>query len=72
MNKPANPYKRGTLVWKVFEGGWEDLTRTQIAEVLAVDPDAITHCMSKIKKETGWEVPRVKLDKCGRPIKGGT
>lgn len=58
MKKPANPYKRGTLGWKVFEGDWADLTRQEIAYVLDTDAHIVSVYFWLIKQDTGWEVPR--------------
>lgn len=67
MEKPNNPYtkyiqndKRGkkiSVLWSVFEGDWEDLTTSQIAEVLNVAPGTIQNCLRRIRAETGYTVP---------------
>lgn len=59
MNKPQNPFRKGSIIWSVMEGDWEDLTVRQIAEVLGTGPGNIYCCLSKIKTETGYIVPRV-------------
>lgn len=59
-DKPKNPYQKGTLIWSVMEGDWEDLTVTQIAEVLGTTPDNIGAYTSRIKRETGYVVPRLR------------
>lgn len=41
MNKPTNPYKKGSTIWKVMEGEWDDLPPSRIAEVLGVSPASI-------------------------------
>lgn len=58
--KPNNPYKKGTTIWSVMEGDWEDLTSNQIAEVLGVGPMTVRSCIQRIKKETGYDVQYVK------------
>ena len=60
MNKPENPYRKGSIIWSVMEGDWEDLTVRQIAEVLDAGQNAVYMSISRIKKETGYDVPRVK------------
>lgn len=55
--KPENPYRKGSIIWSVMEGEWEDLTPTQIAEVLDTTKNAVCSAISKIKRETGWSVP---------------
>ena len=65
MQKPHNPYKRGTTIWSLFEGDWEDLTATQIAEVLDCPRRTIDTCLRQIKKDTGYVVPRT-LGRRGR------
>lgn len=58
MDKPKNPYRKGSLIWSVMEGDWEDLTVTQIAEVLGAMPNSISSNIAAIKRETGYDVPR--------------
>jgi len=60
MDKPLNPYRKGSLAWSLMEGDWEDLTKEQIAEVLGYDLDAISDRMKDIKSKTGYAVPHVK------------
>lgn len=67
MDKPKNPYRKGSLIWSVMEGDWEDLTVTQIAEVLATMPSTISANIATIKRETGYIVPR-KRGRVGRPF----
>lgn len=67
MNKPKNPYRRGSLLWQVYEGDWGDLTRQEIAYVLDADANIISSCFFKIKRDTGWIVPRKHaLDRGGK------
>lgn len=58
VDKPENPYRKGSLTWSVMEGDWEDLTVTQIAEVLGTVPNSISAIIAMIKRETGYNVPR--------------
>lgn len=58
MDKPENPYRKGSLIWSVMEGDWEDLTVSRIAEVLGTAPSSISVNIATIKKETGYIVPR--------------
>lgn len=67
MDKPLNPYRKGSLIWSVMEGDWEDLTVDQISEVLACQPDTIASLMTTIKARTGYVVPYTKKPK-GRKI----
>lgn len=60
MKKPENPYRIKTIIWSVMEGDWEDLTVTQIAEVLAANVNTVRSYISRIKRETSWDVPRAK------------
>lgn len=56
--KPHNPYKRGTTIWSLFEGDWEDLTIRQIAEVLDCRKHLVENYLARIKRDTGYVVPR--------------
>lgn len=70
MERPTNPYERGTLIWSLMEGGlqsefdglpgWDDLTISQIAEVVDSTYYSVQASLSRIKRETGYEVPRAK------------
>lgn len=57
MDKPENPYRKGTTIWSVMEGDWEDLTVKQIAEVLDVLPRYVAESMRRIRVKTGYVVP---------------
>lgn len=70
MIKPENPYtkylqndrngKKISVLWSVFEGDWEDLSTSQIAEVLDATPGTIKNYIRKIRKETGYQVPHAE------------
>lgn len=57
MSKPENPFKKGSVIWSVMEGDWEDLSKEQIGEVLVTSEARISEAIYKIKKKTGYEVP---------------
>lgn len=57
MDKPNNPHRKGSTIWSVMEGDWEDLTRKQIAEVLCVPLATIHESVRRIRAETGYMVP---------------
>ena len=57
MDKPENPYRKGTTIWSVMEVDWEDLTVKQIAEVLDVLPRYVAESMRRIRVKTGYVVP---------------
>lgn len=67
LPKPDNPYRKGSLIWSVMEGAWEDLTTAQIAEVLDTSAHIVRCAMQRIKKETGYAVPHVVGRPGGRP-----
>lgn len=60
MEKPKNPYKKGTIIFDIMEGDWEDLTVPQIAEVLYKRPNTVWKYIRKIEMDTGYRVPRTK------------
>lgn len=62
--KPTNPYKKGSTIWKVMEGDWEDLTVRQIAEVLDVKYSTVRTCITRIKRQTGYDVPHISEKEC--------
>lgn len=53
----SNPYRKGTVIWAVLEGDWEDLTTQQIAEVLGAKRHTVQVSMARIKRELGYKVP---------------
>lgn len=65
--RPLNPFRRGSVIWSVMEGGlqgefdgrpgWADLTVTQIAEVLDVAASGVSSYLLRIRKKTGYAVP---------------
>lgn len=67
MEKPMNPYKKGTIVWKVMQGslddwpdgGWADLTPSEIAEVLGANLQTVRSSICQINRETGYYVPHI-------------
>lgn len=67
MDKPKNPYRKGSLIWSVMEGDWEDLTVTQIAEVLGTAQSNVSNCIARTKRETGYIVPR-ESGRARRPL----
>lgn len=62
MDKPKNPYRKGTTIWSVMEGDWEDLTLKQIAEVLDVLPSTVSESMRRIRVKTGYVVPHARRE----------
>lgn len=56
MAKPENKYKNGSTIWSIMEGDWEDLTVSEIADVLGASKNYVRTAMQKIKKETGYAV----------------
>lgn len=64
MDKPLNPYREGTVIWKVMqgsldgwpEGGWADLTTGEIAEVLGSNLNTVRNTIGKIRRDTGYHV----------------
>ena len=75
MTRPDNPYRKGSVMWAVMEGGlqggfdglpgWDDLTIRQIAEVLDTRVGTVQQAMSRIKAQTGYTVPHVAGGKGG-------
>lgn len=54
-------YRKGSIAYALYTDDWSDLNINQISEVLDVLPQQIHSEMSRIKKETGYIVPYVKL-----------
>lgn len=58
--KINNPFKKGSIIWSVMAGDWEDLTTHQIAEVLGSTYYTIRDCFETIRIKTGYRVPHAK------------
>ena len=56
IDRPKNPYKKGSLIWSLMEGDWEDRTTDQISEVLDADTNSIRSLLRKIEQDTGYKV----------------
>lgn len=67
VDKPENPYRKWSTIWSVMELDWEDRTVTQIAEALYTTPSNVSNCIARIKRETGYIVPR-KRGRVRRPF----
>lgn len=63
---PENPYRPGSIIWSIMEGDWEDLTASQIAEVMDCSLSTVETYLSQIRRETGYSVPHTQR-KRGRP-----
>ena len=61
--KPPNPYREGTLIWRLMAEDWSGKTIAEIAEELGQNCGAIRQMIYKIKEDTGYRVP--KLDERG-------
>lgn len=73
MERPTNPYKHGSIIWSLMEGGlqgefddlpgWDDLDMYQIAEVLDCMYFTVQASFSRIEKETGYHVQRSRKER---------
>lgn len=69
--RPTNPYRKGSLAHAIMEGalegefdgkaGWEDMTAAEIAELFGKRRDSVTSTVSRIKRDTGYEVRYTRL-----------
>lgn len=69
MNRPENPYRKGTLIWALMEGGlqgefdgkagFEDMTTQEIADMFDKAYRTVQGTFERIKRETGFRVPRL-------------
>lgn len=57
MEEIRNPYRKGSLIWSVMEGGWEDMTVFQIADALHTSAESIRSAIWRIQNDTGYNVP---------------
>lgn len=61
MNKPANQYRPGSSLEKLYNGDWIRCTAQQIAEALCCMPQTVQKYMVKIKAETGYVIPYLRI-----------
>lgn len=61
MDKPENPYRKGCLGWKLFEGDWEGKTLQEIAEKVDSIPESVYWRIVSIRLETGYQILYTKL-----------
>lgn len=59
MEKKPNPYRKGTMIWALYEEDWSDLTIEQIAEVFSTSEQSVIMSMRQIIKQTGYRVPHM-------------
>lgn len=57
MEQARNPYKPRSMMWALMEEDFSDLTIKQIAEVFDTEPPTVYSSITRIKRETGYEVP---------------
>lgn len=57
FQKKPNPYRKGTVLWALYEEDWSDLTISQIAEVFNTSTAYISAVMRQITRQTGYLVP---------------
>lgn len=73
MDKPKNPYKSGTAIYRLMDEDWSEMTRYEIAEALHTSSRTVACALTKIKDETGYCVPhfdgRKKMWQNGRRTK---
>lgn len=63
MGKPRNPYPPRSMIWALMAEDWSDLTAEQIAEVFNVSRSYVYAQIRQIRRETGYCVPYVRLNK---------
>lgn len=61
MNKPANQYRPGSSLEKLYNGDWSRCTAQQIADALSCMPQTVQKYMVKIKAETGYVIPYLRM-----------
>lgn len=61
MDKPENPYRKDSILWRLFEGDWSGKTPEQIAAELFVEEHSLYSLMSTIKSKTGYRVAYIKV-----------
>lgn len=69
MDKPQNPYKPGTIIYRLMSDDWSMLTIEELVKYFNTTRATIVCSMSKIKDETGYCVPhfdgrKLRWNKC--------
>lgn len=61
MNKPANQYRPGSILEKLYNGDWSRCTMKQIAEALGSTTHSVRSYMYRIMEETGYVIPYLQI-----------
>lgn len=59
MNKPENPYERGSRIYKIMEGDFTNCTIGEIAEIVGCTNEYVRSSITKIRQRTGYVVPHI-------------
>lgn len=65
----AIPFSVGSIAYTLMRYDWSDMTAAQIGATLGYTPKIIRSTIWNIRIKTGYCVPYVKLDRCGKPLK---
>ncbi len=63
MNKPANQYRPGSILEKLYNGDWSRCTMKQIAEALGSTTHSVRSYMYRIMEETGYVIPYLRMSR---------
>lgn len=61
MDKPKNPYKPGTAIYRVMDEDWSNMTTEEIAATLGTVKRNVYNSLFRIRDETGYEVPYISM-----------
>lgn len=59
MDKPNNPYRTKTIIYRVMDKDWSKITKKEIAKKLRTSRKYVEHCMYRIYDDTGYQVPHI-------------
>lgn len=56
MDKPKNPYRPGTAIYRLMDEDWSDKNTDEIAKAIGTIRGYVHHAMFRIRDETGYSI----------------
>lgn len=63
MEKPYNPYKPGTTIYRLMDEDWSNKTKNDMMKETGATYRTVVNAIYRIKSETGYIVPYIDARK---------
>lgn len=70
MEKPDNPYKPGTILYRLLDEDWSRKSIFRIVDELESTEISIRNCIYLIKRKTGYKVPFLHVSRIPKQKRG--